>query len=81
MSLKITNSDPAVATYNAYQVEVTYDSKSLKYDDQLIFQGILLALIQAQTGTLKITGYGDDRDLWNGQYQCSSFKTTEVGTS
>ena len=57
VSLKITNSDSAVATYNAYYAEVTYDS-SLTYKSSNLAAD---AVDSSKAGTLKITGYGADK--------------------
>lgn len=51
VSLKITNSDSAVATYNAYYAVVTYDSDSLTYTSSNLAAD---AVDSSTTGTLKI---------------------------
>ena len=76
VSLKITNSDPVVTTYNAYYAEVTYDKDSLTYTSSNLAAD---AVDSSKAGTLKITGYGDDKICGTDDIVLT-FKTTEVGT-
>lgn len=75
VSLKITNS--AVATYNAYQVEVTYDSESLKYETTNL-SGDTVSVDSGTAGTLKITGYGADKTCGRDNIDLT-FTTKNVG--
>ena len=78
VSLKITNSDPAVTTYNAYHVVVTYDSDSLTYESSNL-SGDTVSVDSSIVGTLKITGYGDNKTCGTNDIELT-FKTTKVGT-
>lgn len=77
VSLKITNSDPAVTTYNAYYAVVTYDSDSLTYTSSNL---VADAVDSSTTGTLKIAGYGQDRTCGTDNINLI-FKTKKVGSS
>lgn len=77
VSLKITNSDSAVATYNAYYAVVTYDSDSLTYTSSNLAAD---AVDSSTTGTLKIAGYGQDRTCGTDNINLI-FKTKKVGSS
>ena len=76
VSLKITNSDPAVTTYNAYYAVVTYDSNSLTYKSSNLAAD---AVDSSKAGTLKITGYGDNK-ICGTDNIALLFTTTKVGT-
>ena len=76
VSLKITNSDPAVTTYNAYYAVVTYDSNSLTYKSSNLAAD---AVDSSKAGTLKITGYGDNKICGTDNIDLL-FTTTKVGT-
>lgn len=77
VSLKITNSDPAVTTYNAYYAVVTYDSDSLTYTSSNLAAD---AVDSSTAGTLKIAGYGQDRTCGTDNINLI-FKTKNVGSS
>lgn len=56
VALKISNSDETIKTYNAYYMEVSYDTNVLTY------KGINTdAAITDNNGILKIAGYGDNK--------------------
>lgn len=57
VALKISNSDKTIKTYNAYYMEVSYDTSVLTY------KGINTdaSVIIDNSGTLKIAGYGADK--------------------
>lgn len=56
VALKISNSDETIKTYNAYYMEVSYDTNVLTY------KGINTdAAVTDNNGTLKIAGYGDNK--------------------
>lgn len=77
VSLKITNSDPTVTKYNAYQVVVTYDSNSLEYKNTNL-SGDTVSVDSGTADTLKITGYGDDKTCGMDNINLS-FTTKNVG--
>ena len=77
VSLKITNSDPAVTTYNAYYAVVTYDSDSLTYTSSNLAAD---AVDSSTADTLKIAGYGQDRACGTDNINLI-FKTKKVGSS
>ena len=76
VALKITNSDSAVTTYNAYHVVVTYDSNSLTYESSNLAAD---AVDLSAAGTLKITGYGADKTCGTDDIELT-FTTKKVGT-
>ena len=78
VALKITNSDSAVTTYNAYHVVVSCDSDSLTYESSNL-SGDTVSVDSGTAGTLKITGYGDNKTCGTNDIELT-FTTTKVGT-
>lgn len=79
VALKITNSDFAVTTYNAYHVGVSYDSDSLTYESSNL-SGDTVSVDSGTDGTLKITGYGDNKTCGTDDIKLT-FTTKKVGSS
>lgn len=62
VKINISNSDSAVTTYNAYDLTVSYDTDKLTYNSCTAADA--LAVVKEETpGTVRIIGFGDDKDL------------------
>ena len=75
VTLKVSNTDSTVTTYNAYYMEVSYDATRLTYKSVTPTD----AQVTDGSGKLKIAGYGNDRACGDAGNIVLTFTSKAVG--